>query len=226
MSKSIKRSDVWVILPAYNEARYIGTVLQKLQPITRNIVVIDDGSTDKTAHFAQQQTEHVLRHLVNLGKGAAMKTGAEYAFGHLHAKAVIFFDSDDQHNPQELELFYRQLNTGAQMILGVRSFDENMPLTRIIMNRLASVIILLLFGAYIPDIPSGFKAFTRQVYKKIRWDAADYAVEIEIAARIAKQQIPFVTVPIETIYHDLDRGMSFLHTVRMITKILSWRLAL
>jgi hypothetical protein len=101
-----------------------------------------------------------------------------------------------------------------------------MPLIRIMLNRLASLVIYFLFGAYVPDIPSGYKAMTKKAYKKLAWDSTDYSVEMELAARTAKYKLPFVAIPIKTIYHDLERGMTIIDTLRMITKILSWRVSL
>ena len=91
------------------------------------------------------------------------------------------------------------------------------------MNRLASVLILLLFGKYVPDIPCGFKALSRKAYNQIDWKSRDYAVEMEIAARIAQYDITFEEVPIPTVYHDLDRGMTILDTIHIIPQAISWR---
>lgn len=224
MSKQLK-DNVWIIVPGLNEEKYISTVLKKVLKQSKNIIVVDDGSQDKMAIIAQKLTPHVLCHSINLGKGAALKTGCEYAFKTLKADAVIFMDSDDQHDPEELSLFYKALES-SDVVFGVRAFDDKMPLVRIMMNRLASAVIYFLFGEYIPDIPSGYKAISKHAYKKLAWNSQDYAVEMEIAARTAKYKMPFSTIPIKTIYHDLERGMTILDTVRMITKILSWRISL
>ena len=221
----ISTANTWIIIPGINEEKYIATVLKKVLKQTKNIIVVDDGSTDTMPELARKYTPHVLIHSVNLGKGAALKTGCEYAFNKLGAQAVIIMDADDQHDPEELPLFFKALTT-SDIVFGVRSFDTKMPLARIIGNRLASVAIYFLFGEYIPDIPSGYKAFTKKAYKKIVWDSTDYSVEMEIAAKTAKFKIKFMTIPIETIYHDFERGMTILDTIRMITKIFSWRFSL
>lgn len=224
MSK-ITKANTWVVIPGLNEEKYIATVLKKVLQQTKNIIVVDDGSTDAMPRLAKKYTPHVLSHSVNLGKGAALKTGCEYAFSKLGANAVIFMDSDDQHDPEELPQFFKALAI-SDVVFGVRSFDTKMPLFRIMMNRLASVVIYFLFGKYIPDIPSGFKAFTKKAYQKLIWDSTDYSVEMEIAAKTAKYKIGFTIIPIKTIYHDFERGMTILDTIRMITKILGWRFSL
>lgn len=221
---STARSNSWVVIPGINEEKYIGAVLSKVRKITQNIVVVDDGSTDDFARIAKRYTPHVISHAVNLGKGAALRTGCEYAFKTLDASAVIFMDSDDQHDPQDLVRFFEALDQKHQVIFGVRAFDQNMPLIRIITNRFASLLIKLLFGRYIPDIPSGYKALTKRAYQKLCWESTDYSVEIEIAVKVAKNRLNFVCVPVKTIYHDLDRGMTFLDTLTMFGKLIVWRL--
>ena len=225
MPIKLNKNTTWVIIPGLNEEKYIETVLKKVQKHTNNIIVVDDGSKDRMPQIAKKYTSHVISHAINLGKGAALKTGCEYAFKTLGADAVIFMDSDDQHDPKELELFFTALQT-SDVVFGIRSFDEKMPLFRILMNRLASFVIYILFGSYIPDIPSGYKAITKKAYIKLAWNSTDYAVEMEIAARTAKYKIPYEIVPITTIYHDFERGMTILDSLRMITKILSWRISL
>lgn len=222
---AVKNSDIWIIIPGLNEEKYIETVLKRVHKQTKNIIVVDDGSTDSMPQLAKKYTKHVLSHSINLGKGAALKTGCEYAFGELNAKAVVFMDSDDQHDPNELPHFFSALNK-YDAVFGIRSFDEKMPLLRIILNRFGSVVIFFLFGSYIPDIPSGYKAITKKAYQYLRWKSSDYAVEMELAARTAKYKVQFTTVPIKTIYHDFDRGMTILDTLRMIGRILSWRISL
>lgn len=213
-------------MPGLNEQAYINKVLKKTTKYTKNIIFVDDGSTDSTAIIAQKVIKHVLVHPVNLGKGAALKTGTEYAFKNLNADAVIFMDSDDQHDPKDLGLFKTKLNQDSQVVFGVRSFNKNMPLARILMNRFASFFILLIFGRYIPDIPSGYKALSKKAYEKVVWESRDYTIELELAVKVARHNIPFTTVDIKTVYHDLDRGMTILDVLRMITNIISWRFSI
>ena len=226
MRKRSPFADTWVIVPAYNEATYIQSVLKRIQKYTQNIIVVDDGSRDKTFLFSQLFAPHVLRHGINLGKGAALKTGCEYAFYHCKAKAVIFIDADAQHDPDELVLFFKELSSGIGIIFGSRSIGQNMPFLRIFGNKLASYFTQILFGAYIPDIPSGFKAFTRETYEKIKWNSTGYTVEMEIAARVAKNRIPFSSVCITTIYHDMNKGMTILDLIHIFILLINWKFSL
>lgn len=218
----MKKDSAWLIIPAYNEAAYIERVLIKLKRVWPRVIVIDDGSQDNTAALAQKHCKHVVVHQLNLGKGAALKTGCEYAFQVLEAQGVIFFDADDQHDESLIAQFDQELRKHS-VVLGVRSFDNQMPLMRIMMNRVASILILLLFGKYIPDIPCGFKALSQKAYTLINWKSSDYAVEMEIAARVAQYNLDFSEVPIPTVYHDLDRGMTILDTIHIIPLCIGWR---
>lgn len=215
--------NIFVIIPGFNEEKYIGQVLTKVLKITKNVVYVDDGSSDNSVKIAEKQIAQILALPINLGKGAAMKAGCEYAFQELGADAVVFLDSDDQHDASELPKFFTALENKSQVVFGVRKFSGDMPLLRFLGNKLASVIVNLLFGLYIPDIPSGYKGFSKNAYKKLQWKSRGYDVESEIAARVARHKIPFTTVEIETIYHDTDKGMSIMDALYIIFRLLEWK---
>lgn len=213
---------IYIVVPAYNESHYIGRFLVKLTSVTKNIVVIDDGSSDDTTKVAKKSGVKVLTHMTNLGKGSALKTGCEYAFTKLDADAVIIMDGDDQHDVTDINKFVHALNQGSQIVLGVRTLDSRMPLTRLLGNRFTSVLINILFGVYISDVPSGFKAMTKKAYYQLSWYSSGYEVETEIAVRLAKQKINFVEIPIKTIYHDKEYGFNLIDAARIIIKIPYW----
>ena len=221
---SITRSQVWIIIPAHNEAQYLGRFLTKLHQVSTRTVVVDDGSSDDSWRIANNLNRHNLRHCVNLGKGTALKTGAEYAFGQLGAKAVVFMDSDDQHDPADLDKFFYQLKQGYQVVLGVRDLNNTMPAGRRWGNTIISLAVRGLFGVYLPDILCGYKAVTRAAYQRLKWRACHYDVELELAVRLATSDLSYTTVNVNTIYHDLDRGMTSLDAMRVLFNLLGWRL--
>jgi polyprenyl-phospho-N-acetylgalactosaminyl synthase len=222
----LSKKDCVVVIPAYNEAKYLKHVVRGVKKAGFRFVIVDDGSADQTFQMAQELTGHALQHELNLGKGAALKTGCRYAFRVMNAKAVIFMDSDAQHDPSELQLFVTKLKGGVDIVLGVRAFDNAMPLIKIMGNRFASFLVLALFGTYIPDIPSGYKALSKKGYNSVRWSSTDYRVELEIAVKIARQKLPFSTVPVTTIYADYERGFQFLDALQMIGSAFWWRIHL
>ena len=218
--------NIFVLIPGYNEEQYLEEVLRQVLRITPNVIYVDDGSIDQSPHIAKRHAAHVLRHETNLGKGAALRTGCDYAFTKLGADAVVFLDADGQHNPRELKKFFGELKNGAELVFGVRKFSSTMPLMRLVGNRFASIALNILFGYYIPDIPSGYKALIRQRYDLLRWASNGYEVEAEIATKAAKHRLPFRIIEIDTIYHDTDKGMTALDGLHISQCMLKWRLTL
>lgn len=216
------KRDIWVIVPAFNEAAYLAGVLKALNQQPYSYVVVDDGSADNTSAIARQYTRRIITHQLNLGKGAALKTGCEYALEQ-GAETVIFMDSDAQHSPEQLTSFVKAIEAGSQVVLGARTFGPQMPLIKIITNRLASVFVYLLFGTYIPDIPCGYKAMTKSAFHRLKWTATGYDVELEIAVLLAKKKCKFVTVEVPTVYVDRVRGFQFLDSIKLLSKLVVWR---
>lgn len=220
-----EKDAFWVVVPAYNEEKYLTRVLEKIKKVSSQIVVVDDGSSDATTDLVRDMGICVLRHRVNIGKGAALRTACDFCFEHLNATAVVMLDGDDQHDPAELPVFFKRLKDGDAVVFGVRE-EPNMPWLKLKVNRLSSFITYLFFGEYILDIPSGYKAFTKKAYSQLRWQANDYAVELEIAARTAKSKLPFSYIYIKSIYHDINKGMTTFDVLHMVKYLFKLRLTL
>jgi glycosyltransferase involved in cell wall biosynthesis len=223
----IKDSDICVIIPVYNEEKRIRKVLDDLLTSTDcRIVVVDDGSTDKTFAIASNiKKVIVLRHKINQvkSKGAAMKTGCEYAFDHLHCKAVIFMDGDGQHLPSDLPKFIEKLGLGYDIILGSRNFNLNIPLVRYLGNKTASIVINLLFSKYVSDLLCGFRAITKTAYEQIKWDSVGYGVETEMVVNMARTNLRWCEVPVTVLYYDKAKGVSILDAFGILFDVIKWR---
>lgn len=216
-----QKPKVVLVIPSYNEALHIASLLKKISLFTKNnlsIIVVDDGSKDQTAELAESYAHFVLKHQINLGKGAALKTGCEFAFNFLKADFVIMMDADEQHAPNDLHKFIRRIEQGQQLILGVRSFD-GMPKGPMLANKLTSLVLQFFYQRFIPDVPSGYKALSRRVYEQLEWSGSGYEVELEIAVQIATKGIAFSTVQIKTIYPNYIRGMTFLDGIKVFFKM-------
>lgn len=207
-----------VVSPAKNEAEHIEALMSSLIKHKLDIVVVDDGSSDNTGEIASQYTPYILRHSINLGKGSSLKTGCDFAFNFLNADSVILIDSDHQHSPLDIPVFCKHLKNGSDLVLGVREARTQMPLIRNIMNILLTLLFQRLYGRVIPDIPSGFKAFTKKMYKLIEWEGNGYEVEMQMAIKIAKLHLDFKCVPIRTIYHNQSRGMTPIDVINSLLK--------
>ncbi|MFW6231141.1 MAG: glycosyltransferase family 2 protein [Nanoarchaeota archaeon] len=215
-------SDLWVVLPGHNEEGNLAPVLKRIKRYTKNIVFVDDGSTDDTYQVALDSGVTVLRHITNLGKGAALKTGCDHAVK-TGAERIVVMDSDGQHDPDELHLFVEKLEAGRDVVVGCRKWNNDMPFVMKLGNFGLHKISSLFFAVDIPDTQSGYRAFTAQAYDKIRWDATDYAMESEMIARIHKHHLDYATIRIKTIYHDDYKGTTVLNGIKIATNMLLWK---
>ncbi|MCJ7805552.1 glycosyltransferase family 2 protein [Patescibacteria group bacterium] len=215
---------IFVVVPAYNEEKRIGAVLASLRKAKQSVVVVDDGSTDKTYQIARRYTPYVFRHRVNLGKGAALKTGVEEAFD-MGADAVIFMDSDGQHKAEDINVFIEKLKSGKyDVVFGSRNLGYGVPVDRYLGNKMASVTISLLFGVYISDLICGFKAITRKAFKKLNWESTGYGVETEIAILTARKGLHYCEVPVSTLYYDKVKGVTILDAFSIFFDVIRWRI--
>lgn len=217
---------IYIVIPLYNEEKHIGNVVRDVSSFNIPIVIVDDGSTDSSIKIIKKSNVILLRHDINLGKGAAMKTGAEYAFSK-GADAVIFMDSDGQHSASDIPEFVKALNTESfDLVLGSRNYNYAVPLVRFIGNKIASLVISILFHIYATDAICGFRGLTKKGYGKIKWNSTGYGVETEMLVRAGKTKLPFCEVPVETIYHDNVKGVTMLDAFSVMLDVIKWRLTI
>ena len=117
--------NTWIVIAAYNEEKNICNVIDETKKFCNNIVVIDDGSKDNTFKAAKNKKVFVLNHIVNLGKGAAIKTGCDFVLSK-GAKTLVLLDGDGQHNPKDIPKFLKALEN-KDIVFGYRKFSEKMP---------------------------------------------------------------------------------------------------
>jgi glycosyltransferase involved in cell wall biosynthesis len=221
--------NIFVVIPAYNEQPRLGPLLwavKKYFPLNR-VVVVDDGS-DPPLVLEKPCPAWLLRHRINLGKGSAMKTGAEFAFKK-GAQAVIFMDADLQHDPRELPVFVEKLTSGIDMVFGSRRPNPATgPADRAWGNRLACLYMRLLFGVGLQDILSGYRAMDKKAYDLVAWQPGRYEVETEMIARFSRHRhrLRWTEIPIETIYIDKYKGISPADSVKILARSLWWKLSL
>ncbi|MGB9594633.1 MAG: glycosyltransferase family 2 protein [Candidatus Poribacteria bacterium] len=192
---------ICIIIPGYNESRMIGQVVTNAHKIIDDIVVIDDGSKDNTAQISKDSGAYVIKHEVNKGKGAALRTGFQYAVEKGY-DAVITMDSDGQHDPNDIPNFLDALEKiGSGIIIGSRMGDiSTMPLIRRCTNKLTSFTASRIAHQKIEDSQSGFRLITTDVLKTVKLETAGFETESEILIKASKVGFRIVSVPIKTIY--------------------------
>lgn len=220
---------IFVVVPLFNEKKHIADVIKDISAYKLPVVVVDDGSSDNSELIIKNlefKNLTFLEHGVNLGKGAAMKTGAEYAFSK-GADAVIFMDADGQHKASDLSGFIKLLNGGKyDVVFGSRNLNMGVPFVRYMGNKIASVIAAFLFGTYVSDAICGFRALTKRGYKRVKWESVGYGVEIEMVARVGKYKISHTEIPVETVYYDHVKGVTLLDAFGILGQVVKWKLTI
>lgn len=193
---------VAALIPAYNAAKGIRGVIKGLLRYFRqeDIFVVDDGSTDGTAHVAQELGVNVGRHPKNLGKGEALKTGfAGILKGNYDA--VITLDGDGQHDPTFIPRFKEKaLGDKVDVIIGRRKACKSMPPHRIFSNKTTSLVLSLLTRQTIPDSQSGYRLIRCCVLKDVKLKTSKYDTESELLIQAARKGYRIGYVPIDTLY--------------------------
>src|SRR3989344_769979 len=222
MKLHIKPHRIYAIIPARNEKKNIGRVVQKVKSHIKDVIVVDDGSTDGTGKKAEGSGAFVLRHIINLGKGAALKTGCDYAIEH-GADILIVLDADGQHDPAEIPLFLKALK-GNDIVIGARKFNQSMPKILLVGNWLINRVTEMLYNVRIKDSLCGYRAFTKYAYLKIRWNVSDYSMESEMVANVGRHKLKYKQVEIATIYSDKYKGTTVFDGFKIVLDLLYWKL--
>ncbi len=223
--KSCKENmNIFIVIPAFNESRRIGKVLDHLKSVGLQIIIVDDGSSDSTYNIAKKHQVTTLIHKVNLGKGAALKTGCEAAFL-MGADAVIMMDSDGQHKIEDLPKFVNALQERKfDIIFGSRNLRLGVPMVRFIGNKMASVLVNLLFGIYISDLICGYRAFTKEAFKKLDWESPGYGLETEMVIKTGVKKLKYCEVSVETVYYDKFKGVTIMDAFSILCNVIKWRI--
>ena len=216
-----------VVMPAHNESAVIGSVISKI-PLRLDSfqvipIVVDDGSTDRTSKTARRHGATVLRHLTNLGVGAATITGLRAA-QELGADIVVTMDSDGQHDPAEIEPLVQCLVDGPfDVVIGSRILNHRgMPASRFAANLLLNGLTFVAYGKIVSDSQSGFKAFTREALEQLDLQSSGYEICSEIVGEIYRKNLRYKSLPVKAVYttYSQSKGQHFLNGVNLILGLL------
>jgi glycosyltransferase involved in cell wall biosynthesis len=214
--------NVLALIPAWNEERTIADVVRSVLPYAR-VVVIDDGSTDRTSELARAAGAMVIRHRINRGLGAALGTGFAVA-RRLRADITFTFDGDGQHVASDIPKMLAPVVAGtADVVIGSRfSGIGHMPGKRRLANRIGNLVTFVLFGVHVTDSQSGFRAFSRAALEKIEIATDGMEVSSEIIAETHDKKLRLQEVPIAAVYtaYSLSKGQSFWMGLRTLAKLL------
>lgn len=193
----------YIIIAAYNEEKAIRKVLQDVSQYCKNIVVVDDGSTDRTFEIAKECGVEVLKHPINRGQGAALKTGIDYALKN-GADAIVTFDADGQMQAKEIkQIILPVLEKTADIVTGSRFLGQtNIPFLRKIMLKLAVWFTKFTSGVNVTDAHNGFRAISALAAKQMNLQQDKMAHASEIINEISRLKLKHKEVPVTINYSD------------------------
>jgi polyprenyl-phospho-N-acetylgalactosaminyl synthase len=222
------RFDTAIIIAAYNEATVIRAVVADLVGQGYVVIVVDDGSTDRTAALAHAAGATVVPHPINLGQGAALQTGIKYALGG-YADYIVTFDADGQHRSADIARLIGALaDSGADFALGSRFLGETvaMPAARRLLLRAATGFTRFTSGLKVSDTHNGLRAMTRRGAARISLRQNRMAHASEFLHAVARSGLAYVEVPVTIEYtsYSLAKGQRLVDSFKILVDLSAQRL--
>ena len=199
---NLPKKKVFILIPAYNEEKVINDVINDIKILGyNNVVIIDDGSIDNTYNQAKKANVLVLRHIVNRGQGAALRTGINYALN-LGAGIIVTYDADGQFNPKDIEKICQPIIGGeCEVVLGSRFLSQNkVPFFKSFVLKSAILFTYFITNLNLTDVHNGFRSFSRHAAKRINIRQDKMAHASDIIHEIARLKLKYKEVPVTVRY--------------------------
>jgi polyprenyl-phospho-N-acetylgalactosaminyl synthase len=223
--------EIFIVIPAYNEEQALDSVLNELSQYPYQVVVIDDGSSDQTAQVAKRFPVTVLRHIINLGQGAAIQTGIQYALRFPSTRYIVTFDADGQHDPADIEILLAVCEQrGVQIALGSRFIaggqTVNLSFLKRLVLKLAIWYTRITCGLPLTDTHNGLRAFRADAAAQIKIRHNGMAHASEIISQVAALKLSYCEVPVKVIYtpYSMRKGQSISNGLNILWDLLAGKL--
>ena len=216
--------DTWVVVPLFQEAQVVGDVVRDLLRTFPNVVCVDDGSGDGSASAAEAAGAVVVRHALNLGQGASIQTGVQYALADPRMRFVVTFDADGQHQASDAREMVERLRAGeADAVFGSRFLDSRTRpgLLKRLVLKAAVRYTNATTGVRLTDAHNGLRAMTRAVCAQLDIRQNRMAHATEIVHQVGRSQARVVEHPVHILYTDYSRskGQSVLNSVNVVADL-------
>ncbi|WP_033104757.1 glycosyltransferase family 2 protein [Microbacterium profundi] len=217
-------THTWIVVPLYNEATVIAGVIAGLLPRFPNVVCIDDGSTDGSADVARRAGAHIVEHPINLGQGAALQTGIDYALSRLGCEYIVTFDADGQHRVEDaagMVAIARESN--AAIVFGSRFLDDRTRpgWMKHVILKTAVWVTNLTTSVKLTDAHNGLRVIRRDAATHIQLKQDRMAHATEIVLQLGDTGLPWTEYPVELLYTDYSKskGQSVLNAVNILVDL-------
>jgi len=228
----MQNEDVWLVVPLYDEAAVIADVVGQARSVFPKIVCVDDGSRDDSADRAEQAGAAVVRHPVNLGQGAALQTGFEFALGDPTMRYVVTYDADGQHQIHDVEVMVERVRQGdVRVVFGSRFLDERTEASALkkLVLRAAVAYTNVTTGTRLTDAHNGLRVLERDVVARLDITQNRMAHASEIVSQIGSMRfdgakVAYAEEPVHILYTDYSKakGQSLWNAVNILAELI-WR---
>jgi len=224
-----RKKNIVVVIAAYNEEKKIKTVVDSVAKYVDLVVVVDDGSKDKTFEMVNNKKAVVLRHCINLGQGAALQTGFEYV-KKMSPKVVVTYDADGQFLAEEIPSMVKPiLEKKVDVVLGSRFLGKtiNMSPVRKYMLKLGILFTWVFSEIKLTDTHNGFRALSKKALESIKITQNRMAHASEIIDEIKRNNLSYLEMPVTVKYDDYSKqkGQSSLNSVKIFLELISKELS-
>ncbi|TQJ51726.1 glycosyltransferase family 2 protein [Phycicoccus sp. SLBN-51] len=217
--------EVWLVVPLYNEAPVIGDVVRSARAVFPNVVCVDDGSADDSVAQAAHAGAVVVRHPVNLGQGAALQTGFEYALSDPGMRWVVTFDADGQHQVSDvLEMLEKARTENLDVVFGSRFLDDRTEagFAKRLVLRTAVAYTNLTTHTRLTDAHNGLRVMSRDVVSRLQITQNRMAHASELVQQIGAMDVRYAESPTHILYTDYSRakGQSLWNAVNILVELI------
>jgi len=197
----VNHEHICAIIPAFNAEGSIGEVIDRTKEYLRRVIVVNDGSTDRTGEVARSRSIEVISIPSNRGKGYALRLGFSRALSN-GCSSILTLDADGQHDPADIPIFLQAHEEDSQAILvGSRMAQAGrFPRQRYYSNRAAVFFISKALGQYLEDTQCGFRLYPAEAIRPIELTTSHFQTETEILLRAAHRGVRISSVPVKNIY--------------------------
>lgn len=211
--------ETYFVIPAFNEGSAIKDVINAI-PDEYGIICVDDGSRDSTAAEISTTRALLVRHPINLGQGAALQTGFDFAVQRPSMKYVVTFDADGQHRIEDVVAMLNRIKeTGVDVVMGSRFLGEaiNMPFSKRMVLKLAVKFSNISTGVRLTDTHNGLRVLSRHAVESIHLRMPDFAHASEIVDQIRTHNLTFTEAPVTIVYSEYSRakGQSLINAINI-----------
>ncbi len=215
-------SEVFVVIPVYNEGPVLAVTVSDLLPYGYSVVVVDDGSPVPAVQFLKNQPVYYLRHLTNLGQGAALQTGTEFAL-QCGAQVIVHFDADGQHSPELISKLVEPIRSGeCDVVLGSRFLNasdrKQVPAVKQVLLKAGVFVTWLFAGVWLTDTHNGFRALSATAAQRVRMTENGFAHATEILELIKRAGLRYKEIPATIRYTEYSRskGQSVFNSINIL----------